>query len=126
MRIPSFLRRESDERERGATLILVAASMVAFIGMAGLAVDLGWIYLQSSNVKKATEAAALAAVIHMPLAVPQPAGTVILSGLPASDAAEAIALEHGFSAGATTASRWAKATQVRVDISSSTNTFFMA
>jgi len=126
MRLPSFLRQESGERERGVVLLIVAASMVGFIGMAGLVVDVGWIYLQSSNVKKATEAAALSAVVHMPLAVPQVAGTEIMPGAAASDAADAIAVEHGFSAGATTVSRWAKATQVRVDITSSTNTFFMA
>lgn len=99
--------------------------MVAFIGMAGFAVDLGWLYLQSSNVKKATEAAALAAVTHMPLSVPQAAGTEVQPGLPASDAADAIALEHGYSSTATTTARWAKSTQARVDITSSTNTFFL-
>jgi Flp pilus assembly protein TadG len=118
--------REHSKSEQGATLLLVAASMVAFIGMAGLGVDLGWIYLQSTNVKKASEAAALAAVIHMPLSAPQAAGTVILPGLPASDAADAVTSEHGYSAGATTATRWAKSTQVRVDVSSSTNTFFLS
>ena len=84
---------------------LFNSSMVAFIGMAGLGVDLGWIYLQSTNVKKASEAAALAAVIHMPLAAPQAAGTAILPGLPASDAADAVAAEHGYSAASTTAIR---------------------
>jgi hypothetical protein len=32
--------REHSKSEQGATLLLVAASMVAFIGMAGLGVDL--------------------------------------------------------------------------------------
>jgi hypothetical protein len=124
--LPRLELRDSTNRERGAVLLLVAASMVAFIGMAGFAVDLGWLFLQSSNVKKASEAAALAAVTHMPLSVPQAAGTEIIPGLPASDAADAIALEHGFSSTVTTTKRWAKSTQARVDISSSTNTFFMA
>ncbi|MCL1600255.1 MAG: pilus assembly protein TadG-related protein [Actinomycetia bacterium] len=125
MRLPRFHRAEPTNRERGAVLILVAASMVAFIGMAGLTVDLGWLFLQSSNVKKATEAAALAAVTHMPLPVPQAAGSEVLPGLPASDAADAIAVEHGYSSTATITKRWAKSTQARVDITSSTNTFFM-
>jgi len=107
-------------------LILVAASMVVFIGMAGFAVDFGWIYLQSSNVKKASEAAALAAVIHMPLATPQAAGSEILTGNAAAKAADDIALEHGYSSTATQTFRWAKPSQVRVEISSSTNTFFLA
>lgn len=123
-----MLRRfgDGEDRERGVTLLLVAASMVAFIGMAAFAVDLGWIYLQSTNVQKAAEASALAAVVHMPLLTPQAAGSVISSGIPAADAADAIAETHGYAATATIATRWAHPSQVRVDISSSTNTFFLA
>jgi hypothetical protein len=117
--------RDGTKRERGAVLIIVAASLVAFMGMAAFAVDLGWLYLQSSNVKKASEAAALAAVAHMPLTTQQAPGSEIFSGLPASDAADAIAVEHGYSSSATKVSRWAKPTQVRVDISASTGTFFL-
>lgn len=104
---------------------MVAASMAVFIGMAAFAVDLGWIYLQSTNVKKAAESSALAAVVHMPLEVPQAADTVIVSGIAAKDAADAISAEHGYTALGTTVRRWAKPAQVRVDISSSTNTFFL-
>ena len=118
-------RQRVREKERGAVLILIAAGMAGFIGMAGFAVDLGWIYLQSSNVKKAAEAAALAAVSHMPLETPQSAGTVISTGIPAADTADDIATKHGYSAAATTAYRWATSAQVRVDISSSTETFFL-
>jgi hypothetical protein len=99
--------------------------MVAFIGMAAFAVDLGWIYLQSSNVKKASEAAALAAVTHMPLTTPQAAGSVIATGLPASNAADAIAAKHGYSSADTVTMRWANPSQARVDITSSTRTFFL-
>lgn len=126
MRIPHLHAEDSTKRERGAVLLIVAAAMVAFMGMAAFAVDLGWLYLQSANVKKASEAAALAAVAHMPLTTSQAPGSLIVSGLPASDAAVAIAGEHGYPSSATTASRWAKPTQVRVDIDSSTNTFFLA
>ena len=111
-------------KERGAVLILIAASMAGFIGMAGFAVDLGWIYLQSTNVKKAAEAAALAAVAHMPLETPQAAGTEISTGIPAADTADDVATKHGYSATATSAYRWATSAQVRVDIASSTDTFF--
>ena len=112
-------------RERGAVLVLIAASMAAFIGMAGFAVDLGWLYLQSSNVKKAAEAGALAAVAHMPLQIPQSAGTEILPGIDAADAADDVVTKHGYTAAATHAYRWGTAAQVKVSVSSSTDTFFL-
>jgi len=129
MRIPRLInhvRGLESRKERGAVLIVLAAGLVAFMGFSAFAVDLGWIYLQSSNVKKAAESAALAAVVHMPLTTPQVAGSEIMPGVPASDAADAMAVEHGYSASSTKVSRWAKSTQVRVDVSSSTNTFFMS
>ncbi|MFV2000321.1 MAG: pilus assembly protein TadG-related protein [Acidimicrobiia bacterium] len=125
-RFVRHIRSLESRRERGAVLVVVAAGLVAFMGFSAFAVDLGWIYLQSSNVKKAAEAAALAAVVHMPLTTPQVAGSEIMPGVAASDAADAIAVEHGYSASSTKVSRWAKSTQVRVDVSSSTNTFFMS
>lgn len=123
-RLKKLFRPEDDER--GAILILVAVAMVAFMGMAAFAVDLGWIYLQSTNVKKAAEAAALAAVTHMPLATPQVPGTAISAGLPPTVAAGAMVAEHGYAGAGTTVYRWTKASEVRVDISSSTNTFFLS
>ncbi|MCL1595723.1 MAG: pilus assembly protein TadG-related protein [Actinomycetia bacterium] len=125
-RLINRVRRTQRSGERGAVLVIVAAGLVAFMGFAAFAVDLGWIYLQSSNVKKAAEAAALAAVVHMPLATPQIAGTEIMPGAAASDAADAISVEHGYAANSTKVSRWAKSTQVRVDVTSSTDTFFMS
>jgi hypothetical protein len=127
MQLPLILRVRGDrhEQQRGAVLVIVAASMVAFMGAAAFAVDFGWIYLQSTNVQKAAEAAALAAVSHMPLTDPLDAGTVIPEGVTAADVADVIAVEHGYAAASTTAYRWATPTQVRVDVSSRTDTFFL-
>jgi hypothetical protein len=127
MQLLRILRRrnETHERQRGAVVIIVAASMVAFIGMAAFAVDLGWIFLQSTNVKKAAEAAALAAVSHLPLEDPLAAGAVIPEGVAAADVADTIAVEHGYSAASTTAYRWSRPTQVRVEVISRTDTFFL-
>lgn len=52
--------------ERGATLVLAAAVLLVLMGMAGFAVDLGWLYSQGAEAQKAAEAAALAGVVHMP------------------------------------------------------------
>lgn len=55
--------------ERGATLVLVALVMVVLMGMAGFAIDLGFLYWQATETQKAAEAAALAGVAHMPAPV---------------------------------------------------------
>ena len=58
---------DAQESERGTTLILVAAVMLVLIGMAGFAVDLGWLYSQATEAQKSAESAALAGVVHMPI-----------------------------------------------------------
>ena len=52
--------------ERGATLVLASMILVVLMGMAGFAVDLGWLYYRSTEAQKAAESAALAGVVHMP------------------------------------------------------------
>jgi hypothetical protein len=52
--------------ERGAALPFIALMLVVLIGMAALAIDLGWIYLNASRVQRGADAAALAGVIHLP------------------------------------------------------------
>jgi hypothetical protein len=128
MRLPRILRPRSEPnaQQRGAVLILVAVSMVSFMGMAAFAVDLGWILLQSTNVQKAAEAAALAGVSYMPLEEPLAAGAEIPEGVLAADVVDAIAVEHGYSAAGTTAYRWSTSTQVRVEVSARADTFFLA
>ena len=52
--------RRSRAGERGQTILLVAASMVALMGMAALAIDVSSLYLAKSEAEKAASAAALA------------------------------------------------------------------
>src|SRR5262245_26238103 len=54
-------RADSNSRfEKGAILFIVAAGMVVFIGLAGLAIDLGMLYNVKTDLQNATDAAALA------------------------------------------------------------------
>src|SRR5579884_3664034 len=46
--------------ERGASLVLVAAVLVALLAAASLAVDLGLLYVARSQAQRAADAAALA------------------------------------------------------------------
>lgn len=54
------------ERESGAALLWVAGALTVLLTMAAFAVDLGWIYLNSSRLQAAADAAALAGVVHLP------------------------------------------------------------
>jgi Flp pilus assembly protein TadG len=56
----------SRRNERGATLMWVAGMLVALLGAAAFAVDLGWLFLNASRVQKAADAAALAGVVNLP------------------------------------------------------------
>jgi Putative Flp pilus-assembly TadE/G-like len=46
--------------QRGAALVLIAAAMIFVLGMAGLAIDLGSLYVGRSQAQRAADAAALA------------------------------------------------------------------
>src|SRR5690606_18955401 len=59
----SRLRRDE---ERGAALPLVAGILVTLLGLSAFAVDLGWLYLNTSRLQRAADAAALAGVVHLP------------------------------------------------------------
>ena len=50
----------ANRTERGATLLIVAASLVAFLLLAGLAIDLVALYLGRSEAQRAADAGALA------------------------------------------------------------------
>ena len=54
-----------EEKERGAALPFIAISLVLLLGAAAFAVDLGWVYLNGNRIQKATDAAALAGVVHI-------------------------------------------------------------
>ncbi len=47
-------------RERGMTLFMVAASLLILLGVAALAIDLGFLYVARSEAQRAADAAALA------------------------------------------------------------------
>lgn len=52
--------------DAGAALPLIALMMVTLIGLSAFAIDLGWIYLSSSRIQRAADAAALAGVVYLP------------------------------------------------------------
>ena len=54
------------QSERGGALALVAASITLLMGMAAFGTDLAWFYLNSSQIQRAADAAALGGVIHLP------------------------------------------------------------
>ena len=51
--------------QRGAILPLMALLLVTLIGIAGFAVDLGWIFWNSLEVQHGADAAALGGVVHV-------------------------------------------------------------
>ncbi len=112
-------------RERGATLIIASAVLLVLLGMAGFAVDLGWLYSQRTEATKAAESAALAGVVHMP----NPAATPWGPGAEAFDVARDVAkrkgYNHGFDATVTPLEIAGHPNRLRVDVSRDVNTFFM-
>jgi len=51
----------TNRRRKGAILFLVCASLLLFVAMAALAIDLGWVYLQEGKLQKGANTAAIAA-----------------------------------------------------------------
>ena len=56
----------SKKDERGVALLWVAGMLVALLGVSAFAVDLGWLYLNTSRLQKAADAGALAGVVNLP------------------------------------------------------------
>ena len=52
--------------EEGFSLVWLALTLTVLLGMAGLAVDLGWLYLNAVRTQAAADAAALAGVVNLP------------------------------------------------------------
>ena len=61
MKVTHTFRRLESNNERGVTMVLVAAAMVAIIGMAAMSIDLVTLYLAREEAQRAADAAALAA-----------------------------------------------------------------
>ena len=49
--------------QRGSILVIMAALIVALLGVVGFAVDLGWAYWNRQEIQHGADAAALAGVI---------------------------------------------------------------
>ena len=89
--------------------------------MAGFAVDLGWLYLKTTETQKAAEAAALAGVVHMPTNGAMPWG----AGVEAWDTAIDVAGRNGFTSGVSPNEVLGKPNQLNVSIGNTVPTFFM-
>lgn len=105
--------------QKGTTLILVASLMVVLLGMVGFAADLGWLYFQQTNARKAAEAAALAGVVHVP-----PVGTWG-PGEEAYDTAMDVAARAGYTTGVTPELISGEDHQLKVTVDTNARTFFM-
>lgn len=92
-----FLRRtRTDNPERGSTLVFVAVSMVVLIAMAGLAIDLVYLYVGRSEAQRAADAAALAGAS----AFNGPQGcTSVSGGCVAGGSHETVATQQAIAAG---------------------------
>ena len=113
------------DKERGATLVLASLTIVVLLGMAGFAVDLGWLYLKANQALKAAEASALAGVVHMPKPGAVPWG----AGAEAWDTAVDVAARNGYTTGSGTTVTPSEVpghpNQLEVDVATSVPTFFM-
>lgn len=66
MQLVRWVRGRGEESERGASLILVAASMTFVVGVAALAVDIGHAQTERLRLQNAADAAALAGSFEIP------------------------------------------------------------
>src|SRR6266850_773929 len=74
--------------DRGQTLVITALVMTILLGLAGLALDVGWYELNLMRMQRAADAAALAGVVFLP---GDPSGAI--------DAAIAEATKNGYANG---------------------------
>ena len=122
-RLIGAIRQRASE-DTGFTLVITSMALVVLLGMAALSVDLGWLYLETTRARKAAESAALAGVVHMPLPT-----NVAFSGSEAETVALDMASTIGYTnSGGTTVTPSeiaGRPNELRVDIATSTNTFFM-
>lgn len=58
--------RTTRQRQRGQVLPIIALLLIAFIGMLGLAIDVGRLFVAKTEFSRAVDAAALAGVVELP------------------------------------------------------------
>lgn len=109
---------ETSARERGVALLWVAGMLVALLGVSAFAVDLGWLYLNTSRLQKAADSAALAGVVNLP-ALPAQAD------LDAQSAASANQFPIGNPVSNTFSSRVLTENQYEVTLGTEVETFFL-
>jgi uncharacterized membrane protein len=54
------VNRSRRKNERGVTIVLVAVSLLALLGMAAIAIDIATLYVAHGEAQRAADAAALA------------------------------------------------------------------
>ncbi len=105
--------------DRGAVLMLMAGALVFLMGAAAFGVDLGWLYLNNTRIQKAADAAALAAVVHVPGDYDE-AESVLLD----------IADRNGWTDGVNASVTWTSPVagndrRIKVDVTGVVDTFFL-
>jgi hypothetical protein len=99
------------KNQSGAILVLTGTMMVAFIGLAALAIDVGSFYQAQRQAQGAADAAALAGVNFLPTS----------QSLATTAAANYVAQNYP---GATATETYPSSTQIKVVVSASTPSFF--
>jgi Flp pilus assembly protein TadG len=106
------------ERSRGQALVIFAASILMFIGLMAIVIDVTWYWVNSLKVQRAADAAALAGAVWLP---DQPAKAVTV--------ALASAKQNGYTTGGgvtvTAAQNSLRDIQLDTSVSAPVTTFFM-
>ncbi len=110
---------ERRQHERGQVLVIFAFSVVMFIGMCAVVVDVAWYWSSMLRMQRAADAAALAGVVYLPGNLPS-----------AVTAARAEALKNGYANGSDGVTVNAgldpnNSRSLRVSLSAAVPTFFM-
>ena len=63
--------------DRRAALFFIALTLAVLVGMAAFAIDLGWLYLNTSRVQRGADAGVLAGAVHLPVFPDQAASDAV-------------------------------------------------
>ena len=111
--ITKWLQRRLRD-QRGVVLVLVAMLMVVFLGMAAVAIDVGFLYQQKSKAQSAADAAALAGAQDLP-------GNATLA---ATDAQNYVASNMSGATSVVTTPYNSSASQIKVTVNQTVPNFF--